>query len=75
MGAGNVSGERLSIFVIGKSKTPSCFKDVKNVPCYYWAQPKSWITSELFEEWVKEIHRNSGATFVYATFDFYYSLL
>ena len=50
MAADNVNGERLPMFVIGKSKTPRCFKGVKNVPCRYRAQPKSWISSELFEE-------------------------
>ena len=49
------------MFAIGKSKTPRCFKDMKNVPCRYRAQPKSWISSELFEEWVKETDRNIGA--------------
>ena len=55
----NVNGERLPM-VIGKSKTPRYFKGVKNVPCCYRAQPKSWISSELFEERVKEIDRNFG---------------
>ena len=56
MAAGNLNGEKLPMFVIGKSKTPRCFKGVKNVPCRYWAQPKSWISSELF----KEIDQNFG---------------
>ena len=60
MDAGNVNGERLLMFVIGKSKTPRCFKGMKNVPCQYRAQPKNWISSELFEEWVKEIDGNFG---------------
>ena len=58
MAAGNVNGERLAMIVIGKSKTPRCFKGMENVPCRY---PKSWISYELFEEWVKEIDRNFGA--------------
>ena len=39
----------------------SCFKGVKNVPCCYWVQPKSWLSSELFEGWFKEIDWNFGA--------------
>ena len=39
----------------------SCFKGVKNFPCCYWVQPKSWLSSELFEEWFKEIDWNFGA--------------
>ncbi|XP_065642803.1 tigger transposable element-derived protein 4-like [Hydra vulgaris] len=58
MAAGNVKGERLSMFVIGKSKSPRCFKGVKNISCRYRAQPKSWMFAELFEEWVKEIDLN-----------------
>ena len=61
MAVGNVNGERLPMFVIGKSMTPTWFKGVKNTPYRYRAQPKSWISSELFEEWVKEIDRNIGA--------------
>ena len=61
MATGNVNGKRLPIFVIGKSKTPRCFKGVKNVPRHYRTQPKSWISSELFEEWVKKIDWNFGA--------------
>ena len=61
MTTGNVNGERPPTIVIGKSKTQRYFKDVKNVPCRYRAQPKSWILSELFEKAVKEIDRNFGA--------------
>ena len=49
------------MIVIGKSKTPRCFKGMKNVPCRYRVQPKSWISSELFEEWVKEVDQKFGA--------------
>ena len=58
MAACNVNDERLPMFVIGKLKIPRCFKSAKNVRCRYQAQPKCWISSELFEERVKEIDRN-----------------
>ena len=58
MAAGNAKGERLPMFVIGKSKNPRCFKGVKRVPFRYRAQQKSWMSSELFEEWVKELDQN-----------------
>ena len=61
MAAGNAKGERLPMFVIGKSKNPRCFKGVKRVPCCHQAQQKSWMSSELFEEWVKELDRNFGS--------------
>ena len=59
--AGNAKDEKLPMFVIENSKNPRCFKGVKRVPCCYRAQQKSWISSELFEEWVKELDRNFGS--------------
>ena len=45
------------MFVIGKSKKPRCFNGVRNLPCRYRAQNKSWMDSKLFEEWVREQDR------------------
>ena len=61
MAAGNAKGERLPMFVIGKSKNPRCFKGIKSFPCRYRSQPKSWMCSELFEEWVRELDRSFGS--------------
>ena len=61
LAAGNGNWERLPMFIIGKSKNPRCFKGVKHLPCRYRSQPKSWMSSELFEEWVREIDRKFGA--------------
>ena len=52
--AANMIGEKLPMFVIGKSQKPRFFKHIKSLPCRYRAQKKSWINSELFEEWVRE---------------------
>ena len=49
--------EKLLMFVIGKSNKPHCFKGIRSTPCRYRAQKKSWMTSELFEEWVRENDR------------------
>ena len=57
MAAANALGEKLSMFIIGKSKTPRCFKYVKQLPCQYRNQKKNWMTSELFEEWVRKLDR------------------
>ena len=35
MAAGSATGEKLPIFVIGKSKKPRCFKHIKQLPCTY----------------------------------------
>ena len=55
--AANAVGEKLHLFVIGKSKRPQCFKHIKHLPCRYRSQKKSWMDSILFEEWVREVDR------------------
>ena len=55
--AANAVGEKLPLFVIGKSKKPRCFKHIKHLPCRYRSQKKSWMDSILFEEWVHEVDR------------------
>ena len=45
------------MFVIGKAKSPRCFKRVKHLPCQYRSQKKSWMDGILFEDWVREIDR------------------
>ena len=41
--AANAVGDKLPMFVMGKSKNPWCFKNVKSFPCQYWSQWKSWM--------------------------------
>ena len=53
----NAVGEKLPLFVIGKSKKSGCFKHIKHLPCRYRSQKKSWMDSILFEEWVREVDR------------------
>ncbi|XP_047125547.1 tigger transposable element-derived protein 4-like [Hydra vulgaris] len=50
--AGSATGEKLPMFVIGKSKNPRCFKHIKQLSCTYKNQLKSWMTRDLFTEWV-----------------------
>ena len=38
LAAVNAYGERLPMFVIGKTNQPRCFKGVRNLPCPYRAQ-------------------------------------
>jgi hypothetical protein len=56
----NAAGtEKKKLLVIGKSKNPRCFKNVKNLPVRYSANKKSWMTSSLFEaelrSWDREL--------------------
>ena len=59
--AGNANDERLPMFVIRKSKNPRCFKGVDILSCRYRAQRKSCVSSELFEEGVRELNRKFGS--------------
>ncbi|RZF34512.1 hypothetical protein LSTR_LSTR011754 [Laodelphax striatellus] len=46
----NMTGsEKRKPLVIGKKLDPSCFKNIKNLPVTYVADPKVWMTSEIFE--------------------------
>ena len=55
MAAANATGDKIPMFVIGKSKSPRCFKGIKHLPCRYRNQNKSWMDSVLFEEWIREM--------------------
>lgn len=55
LAAASMKGEKLPMFVIGKSQKPRCFKNLKQLPCRYRGQKKSWMDSTLFEEWVREL--------------------
>ena len=57
MAAGNAIGEKLPIFVIGKSKTSRYFNHIKNLPNKYKSQKKSWMDSQIFEVWVLKLDR------------------
>ena len=57
MAAANATWNKIPMFVIGKSKSPRCFKRVKHLPCRYRNQNKSWVDSVLFEEWIREMDK------------------
>ena len=53
----NALDKKLPLFVIGKSAKPRCLKNVKNLPCRYRSQCNSWMTGELFKEWLMDLDR------------------
>ena len=57
MAASNALGEKIAVFVIGKSASPRCFKHGRNLPCRYPSQKKAWMDGTLFEEWLYELDR------------------
>ena len=52
----NALGEKIPMFVIGKSASPRGFKYVHNLPCRYRSQKKTWMDVTLFEEWLHELY-------------------
>ena len=53
--AANAYGGKLSIFFISKSKKPRCFSGIRHMLCRYRGQAKSWMSGELFKEWLCEL--------------------
>lgn len=52
--ASNASGDHImKPLVINKSKTPRAFKgvNINNLPVYWMANKKAWVTASLFNEW------------------------
>ena len=54
--AASAAGEKLPMFVIGKSKRPHCFRGVINLPVTYEANKNAWMTSTLFEQWCTRLN-------------------
>ena len=61
----NALGEKEPPIIIGRSLTPTCFKNVKDKrrPCgsYYYANKKAWMDSELIEEILRTLNRKCAA--------------
>ena len=55
LAAANATGEKLDMFVTGKSAKPRCFKNVKNLLCHYRSQNKSCMFENFFTEWVRQL--------------------
>lgn len=55
----NMDGsEKLKPLIVGKSAKPRCFKGVKSLPTIYRSNKKSWMTTELFNEWLISVNRD-----------------
>lgn len=55
--ANMVGTERLKMLVIGKSKTPRCFRGVKSLEVDYTFNKKAWMTTDIFTDWVKKLDK------------------
>ncbi|GFY13006.1 tigger transposable element-derived protein 6 [Trichonephila clavipes] len=53
----NMDGsEKITPLVIGKSAKPRCFKGTNSFPTKYRSNKKSWMTTELFNEWLVSLN-------------------
>ena len=48
----NMAGEKEDLSLIGKSKAPRCFKDIKTLPLSYEFSQNAWMTGNIFERCV-----------------------
>ncbi|KAH0820527.1 hypothetical protein GEV33_002264 [Tenebrio molitor] len=67
----NMTGTvKKKLLVIGKSKNPRCFKNVKRLPVDYKSNRRAWMVSEIFEkflrDWDKELSFE-GHQFVFSS--------
>ncbi|XP_050522274.1 tigger transposable element-derived protein 4-like [Daktulosphaira vitifoliae] len=55
----NMDGsEKLKPLFIGKSAKPRCYKNVKSLPVMYRNNRKSWMTTELWNEWLETLNND-----------------
>jgi len=51
----NMTGsDKKRLLIIVKSKTPRCFKNIKNLTVDYKSNKNAWITGDIFSNWLKE---------------------
>ena len=55
MAVASATWEKLPIFVVGKSKTRRCFKNIKQIPYRHRSQKKNWMTEDLFGERIRKL--------------------
>lgn len=48
---------KLKPLIIGKYKKPRCFKNVNNLPTDYISNLKAWMTSDAFNNWLKNLDK------------------
>lgn len=58
--ANSTGTHKLKLVVIGKSRFPRCFKNVRTFPCDYLSQRHAWMTSELFKNWIQQLDTMFG---------------
>ena len=57
VGANSDGSEKLPLLVIGKSKNPRCFKNVKSLPVDYTNSKKAWMNGDIYTTWLMKLDR------------------
>ena len=52
-----MTGEKLPLLVISKAKNPHCLKHLKILPLDYDFKRKAWMTSTIFERYIRKLDR------------------
>jgi len=47
--------DKLPPLVIGKSKKPRCFRNVKSLPVIYESNRSAWMDSKIFNSWLQKV--------------------
>lgn len=50
--------EKLTPIVIGKSKKPRCFRNIKRFPCEYFNNNTAWMTSKIFLNFLNKFEKD-----------------
>uniref|UniRef100_A0A4W3J6G9 HTH CENPB-type domain-containing protein n=1 Tax=Callorhinchus milii TaxID=7868 RepID=A0A4W3J6G9_CALMI len=57
----NMDGsDKLPVYIIGKSMCPRAFRQIPRLPLEYSTNSKAWMTSVLFEGWLKKLDGRIG---------------
>lgn len=54
--------ERCRLLVIGKAAKPRCFKGVRTLPVDYASNRKTWMTSDIFRDWIRKLDRKFASS-------------
>lgn len=57
LGANMDGSDRLRPLLIGKFASPRCLKNVHSLPVTYKSSKKAWMTSTLWEEWLRSFDK------------------
>ncbi|KAJ1520378.1 hypothetical protein ONE63_003513 [Megalurothrips usitatus] len=55
IGSNADGSEKLTPLIIGKSKKPRCFANIRTLPCTYANQRNAWMDSAIFETWLRKL--------------------